>query len=271
MFIGDSHGDLGFLAWALIQADAFAVDRLVQVGDFGYWEHRAYGVEFLDDLNHALRAGGRVLHWVDGNHENHTLLHERYATTGGMAAVRSNIQYVPRGTRWEWGGVSFLGIGGAHSIDREWRVEQYQTKARYKSPDKAAKYELWWPEETITDADVEAAVAGGHVDVVVSHDAPGIVDIAGEAMKLGVGPWKWDEETIANRRHLTAVFNATRPRLWVHGHYHLAYEQQIGPCRFVGLDCNHNYFRKPGWSRNRAITVVNMAALQSPGDGPCST
>jgi predicted phosphodiesterase len=39
MFIGDTHGDLKHLQWVLDLAERLEVNHMVQVGDFGYWEH----------------------------------------------------------------------------------------------------------------------------------------------------------------------------------------------------------------------------------------
>lgn len=262
LFAGDSHGDLGYLGWVLHQADQFEVDHIVQLGDFGYWEHREHGVEFLDRLNDGLEAGGYNFFWLDGNHENHTLLRSRYQPDG-PTHIRSNIIYLPRGTRWEWDGVSFLAIGGAYSMDKDWRIEQYRKKARYSTSKlSAAKWEQWWPEETITDDEVELAIAGGAVDVVLAHDAPLTPDLALEFAKKGINFWKNDPNTTANRAQLQRVFDATNPSHWFHGHYHVDYVQKVDGCRFQGLNCNINQFRVSPWSWKQAITVVSTEELQ---------
>jgi hypothetical protein len=185
---------------------------------------------------------GRTLHWVDGNHENHTKLRSDYSPReDGMVEVRPNIIYIPRGTRWEWGGVSFLGIGGAYSIDKSMRTEGIS----------------WWPEELITDEEVEAAIEGGEVDVVVSHDVPSFVDLTPHLIAIGVRPFRWATNTLHCRIQLTNVFDAVKPKKWFHGHYHLRYTDRVDGCDFVGLGANLNQYNDPAWSRNQSVAVLN--------------
>lgn len=254
LILGDTHGDLGHLIWAIDKAKAFDCDEIVQVGDFGYWEHTHEGGRFLDKLDGKLSQAGFKLHWIDGNHENHTVLRLNYGPGGnrhlptpeGFWEIRPNINYIPRGTRWEWGGVSFLGIGGAYSIDKD-----------YRKPGKS-----WWPEEMITDDEVQLCVEGGPVDVVISHDVPKFVDLYPHLANVGITrPWKWDEDSLANRQQLSEVYDAVKPQKWIHGHYHLRYTETVDGCKFTGLGCNLNYFNEVGWSLNQSVTILETDDL----------
>jgi hypothetical protein len=236
------------------------VDRIVQAGDFGYWEHTDKGHQFLGRLNSKLEKAGLKIHWIDGNHENHTVLRLNYGPGGnrhlptpeGFWEIRPNINYIPRGTRWEWGGVSFLGIGGAYSIDKEYRTEGVS----------------WWPEEMVTDAEVDAAVSGGQVDVVVSHDVPLFVDLTPHLMGVGITrPWKWDENSLRNRKQLSTVFDGVTPKRWYHGHYHLRYTESVDMCRFVGLAANINQFGDQDWSWTQSVVIVNTDEVGKKGTG----
>lgn len=221
LFAGDIHGSGRWARHVVAAAMAGGADVIVQAGDFGYWEHEARGVAFLDLLDAQLAAADLHLVFVDGNHENHTLLRSRYRPSpDGFVEVRPRVVYAPRGTRWTWRGVRFLAAGGAVSVDREWREPG----------------ESWWEEEALTEADVRRCIAGGRADVVVSHDSPAGVDAMGPET---CGDKDADPASWRNRLRLRRIVDAVQPRLLVHGHYHHPKESDLElaghTVRVVGL------------------------------------
>ncbi len=202
--VGDTHGDSLTVRAALDEAEGRA-DWVVQVGDFGYWEHTREGVRFLDTCNTFAAEAEVPIVFLDGNHENHPLLWERYSesdkTPEGFWTIRPNVFYAPRGHRWVWDTRRFLALGGAYSIDRYWR----------KLGDS------YWLTEEITNEEADNAAAGGPVDVMFTHDAPLSVHPTANAEK-NLFP-----ETSANRAKIEKVVEATRPSLLVHGHWHVRY------------------------------------------------
>lgn len=212
---GDVHRKVSWFARLCDVARDEDADVMLQVGDFGYWEHRPAGVTFLDAADAALAATGLTCVWIDGNHENHALLQVQPAAADGFVPVRDRLLHAPRGHRWTWDGVSFLALGGAYSIDRWLRTEG----------------ESWWPEEVISPGDVARAVAGGPVDVLVSHDSPDGLgpppgaprspppQAAALARVLAGNP-EGSERARDHRRVVREVVDAVRPRLVLHGHHH---------------------------------------------------
>lgn len=200
---GDVHGDSRFVAHLCEQAADTGCDTLLQLGDFGYWEHTRDGERFLDGTHRTLRRHGLQLVWVDGNHENLPLLWDRYPVdeATGFAPVRGRVHYAPRGARWTWRDVAFLAAGGAYSIDQDWRRDAMAKGA----------LRMWWPQEELTDTDVERCAAGGRADVVIAHDCPAGVD---------VGPLLAVPAADVNRRRLRRVVDAVQPHAVWHGHYH---------------------------------------------------
>lgn len=212
LLLGDVHGDAQWFSLACSVAKTLDCPMILQLGDFGYWEHVDRGREFLDACSESLEHHGLVCWWVDGNHENHEVLRLNYGPGGGRHnptetgfwKIRNRLAYAPRGHRWTWGAHSFLALGGAYSIDKNHRTEGAS----------------WWPEETITDDEVTTCIEGGPVDVLVCHDAP--------ASAVGAIPIQgtWDRqkdnwpESRANREQVQRVVDAVRPHLVVHGHYH---------------------------------------------------
>ncbi len=227
MLVGDTHGDLSHWTYIIAQGERFGVDAYVQLGDFGFWE--PFDDRYLHKLNRMV--GKRKVYWIDGNHENHRTLRDNYTETDedGFIIIRDNIRYIPRGHRWTWGNYTFLGIGGAYSVDKHKRIEGRS----------------WWPEEMITEEDVEKCIAGGKVDIVLSHDSPGFIDI-GTYMYMAQKPFsriKGDDQTAVNRNLLAQVVWAVEPQYVFHGHWHLRYMDDRThikgrPVRVEGLDCN---------------------------------
>lgn len=240
--VGDSHGNLDYLQQVIQYGiDEGDVDEIIQLGDFGYWEHTVGGVRFLDQLNEILIEHELKLHWVDGNHENHAMLRAKYKPHG-LTPIRSNIVYIPRGTRWEWDGVTFLGIGGAYSIDKRSRLADTAEAVRFnhmsENPYPDHVFDSWWPEELITLEEVELACEGGHVDVVVSHDSPSCADTFEAYFTRTGSRLRPIPETTQNQWRLQDVYNATLPKRWYHGHYHFPYRTKVGECIIEGLSCD---------------------------------
>lgn len=204
LLVGDVHGNDRFFARVCAKAREMDCEGLIQLGDFGYWEHYPQGEGFLKWCQRQLREKDLWCHWLDGNHENHPKLWETYGyDVTQLSEVRPGLYYMPRGYRFELDGVRCMAIGGAYSIDKAART-----------PGRS-----WWPEETIREQDVEAAVAGGKVDIVFSHDCPWGVDIPIlRAQQKDVFP-----ESRRNRQELTKIVKAVEPKVLIHGHYHHRY------------------------------------------------
>jgi predicted phosphodiesterase len=211
LIAGDTHGNLPHLRRELIPAaHENCADAIVQVGDFGYtWPGRP---ERFELLHAALDEANLPLYWLDGNHDNYTDLKDRgIFDSDRPEPMTDRITYLPRSATWDWDGVKFMSLGGAISIDKARRLRGLS----------------WWPEESLSYAQVERAMDVGKVDVLLTHDAPtGVrplqkyLDL--ESSRLGVG-YKIDAESTAHREALRAVCNETQPELLIHGHYHHRY------------------------------------------------
>ncbi|MET7393783.1 metallophosphoesterase [Dactylosporangium sp. NPDC005572] len=222
-FAGDWHANTRWAVTAIDYAKQQGADIIVHVGDFGY----DFPATFLRNVTKALARAGLHLWFVDGNHEDFDLL-SRYPIRGnGLREVTDRIWHIPRGHRWEWAGTSFLGCGGAHSVDRPWREPGVS----------------WWRQETITEEDAARCVAGGPVDVLVAHDCPAGVMIPGVDDRDGPPPFPPLELQLANehRQVLRRIVDALQPALIVHGHYHVLYTARpefTNRPRVLGLDCD---------------------------------
>ncbi|WP_096303531.1 hypothetical protein [Jatrophihabitans sp. GAS493] len=137
-----------------------------------------------------------------------------------------------------------MALGGAISVDRKLRVQG----------------KSWWPQETLSAADLATASEDGPVDVMVTHDAPAGTRIPG--IHEGSDS-KWPADAIADsrchRHQLLQVVADVRPTHVWHGHYHVEYVDTLpwddGTTTTVhGLDCDDSH-----WSRHLMIVRTDGA------------
>ena len=142
---------------------------------------------------------------MDGNHENHELLASLPVEEwhGGLVhRVSESILHLMRGQVFDLDGLSVFAMGGAESVDRQWRVP----------------YRSWWPEE-IPSADERAlaetnlAARGWRVDYVVTHEAPYRV------LDLMYG----DDQAASDEfpRWLDGIASRLTFDVWYFGHHHI--------------------------------------------------
>lgn len=212
MACGDTHGDGGWMSKLILEhAVKEDVDILVQLGDFGYSGTRMSDLNFLDRTSKKLVDTNKKMYWIDGNHDNQHAIWDHYQPgPDGFCEMRENLYYIPRGTRFTWGGVRFLALGGAYSIDKPIRLKFEKEEHAF------GRY--WWPTEKITDAERDFAIQGGEVDVMLTHDCPWGVEIP------GIGEF-W--ESNEHRKQLTQVVKAVNPDFLIHGHYHQRISERL--------------------------------------------
>lgn len=246
LLAGDVHGNVNHLISLFRTANNLGVDRIVQLGDFGYWEHRQSGVEFLEVAEQCVIEYQIPLFWVDGNHENHEMLNEYPIQDDGFRKIRSGVYHIPRGTIWEWDNVTFLGFGGAYSIDE-------RSKTKFVS---------WWPNEEASTTEVQETLdklrSDGcpKVDVMLTHDAPNEINIEGLIKNI------WQSNR--SRDKISAIFNAAKPKRLYHGHYHVRYsakhffdmfEDHASECLVEGLDCDG------GWQFEDSYILLDTTTI----------
>jgi Icc-related predicted phosphoesterase len=199
LFVGDMHGDVGFARQAIRHAASVGIDRIVQVGDFGYWPHTQSGQRFLREVELAAESNGVTVWWIDGNHENHDMLSAQPRQSDGTVFISPHVRYVPRGHRWEWDGVRFGALGGAFSVD--WRGRTAGLS--------------WWATESPTETDLDA-LGAAPLDILVTHDCPAGIDLPSGWTLPALDQQRCD---LVRALVLSAV-TATEPALVVHGHWH---------------------------------------------------
>jgi hypothetical protein len=214
-FAGDWHGHDSLVPEKLFRLADLGVSRLHHVGDFGF-QTDSRGTEFLDRVDGWAAEASIRIAVTPGNHENWEYLRAAFdrASPGTPAEIRSHITALPRGYRWTQSNRILMSFGGAASIDRSWRIPGVS----------------WWPEELPTEDEIVAAITGGTVDVMISHDSPNPATSKVAAIRRT--PGSWGPAAIAYAKVgaavTTRVWEAAHPQLLVHGHFHVRDAIQLG-------------------------------------------
>lgn len=237
VFAGDWHGNVQWAQQIIGQLPELLPDEpnplIVHVGDFGIW-YGKHGDEFISRVTKALEAVNGELWFIEGNHECYPRLNKfayepLRVMADGKIKISNRIFWLTRNHRWVWHGKTWLGLGGAISVDRCYRSEGVSVFA----------------EEALSSADLAKAAQDGPCDVLVAHDCPSMAPLP-----LGPLDPAWDVADIARAQAHRELLNELvtthlQPELIVHGHYHLRqnwsgkYEFGTGKdVRVISLDMN---------------------------------
>lgn len=216
---GDWHMNIKWAKHMVKLAAAEGIKRIVHVGDFGY----TYRDFFVNTLSNRCIKEDVDIYFIDGNHDDHGQLLYLPVDSEGFGALAPRLHFIPRGHHWAWEGVTFVGLGGAVSVDKFVRQAGVS----------------WWPTEVITWPEAEHTIAGGHADIMFTHDCPDKVDIPGISLAQGLAQGIPHDVLVAANQHrelLGRVVDEVNPALLIHGHYHRRYMGQRGMTRVIGLD-----------------------------------
>lgn len=258
---GDSHANPAHLRFLVERAAEQRCDAVLHLGDLGFWPRADGGRRFLLLARQELSRASLPLYFIDGNHEDYPALQALEQAEGELfrralppeQTGGAGVWHIPRGTRWTWHGVSFLGVGGGYSLDKELREADVD----------------WFADETLRDDEVTAILAEpGAVDVCAFHDAPAGVELPIEFHPILDAEW--------HRERLAEIADHVRPALILHAHYHSAYQDRYESedsgfsAPVIGLDCDLNPKRSwlvldlddvpgllPGWRAGEAARLPN--------------
>lgn len=197
LIVGDTHGDKENISLLMNVAIENECEKIIQVGDFGYFPHIPKHDSFLDFCSAEIYRSGIPIHFIRGNHDNCEILNQ---LGEGIHSIRDGLFYHSCGFVWDWNGKKFVGIGGAYSIDKGHRTEGVD----------------WWRDEQIPNSLTYKEI--GKVDYLFSHDAPISSDIE------SLLDFRMDAETIGNRMKLQTICEGCMPEIVFHGHYHKKYD-----------------------------------------------
>lgn len=155
---GDKHACFESIYSFIELYDLTEEDTIIVLGDMGlFWRKDKQDSKF--NIENYEKNYKTNLWFICGNHENHPQLRELELDEQGLGYISEHIRYIPRGTVFELNGKTFLGIGGAESVDKCFRIPELS----------------WWKEETITEEDIQKCIKnvdGRHIDYILSHTCP---------------------------------------------------------------------------------------------------
>ena len=204
---GDTHGTYDYfklVVFAHEHPELTKKDYVIVAGDFGgVWDEKM----LEEDLAHFRKLPFTVL-FVDGNHENFDILDNWKRTQwkgGKVHKIREDIIHLCRGQMFTIEGKKIFTFGGATSVDVAFRREGVS----------------WWPQETPTMLDVEAAWENldkhdRKVDFIISHSCDEKALFYPPLCNRTTKMYPYFENLL-----LSGFENNVEYRHWYFGHYHM--------------------------------------------------
>lgn len=235
IFFGDWHGDLSYAITSLERViERYPhIDTYYHVGDFGVWGDNN---NYLDAVSGVLLGSDKILVVTGGNHENWNIWDE-WVKCGNPYYYSEALIFLPKVAYWEHGGRKYLSVGGASSIDQYLRV-----------PGKS-----WWPQEEIHLADVcRVENANKEVDVLITHESSNdpvlpVRQVLSNYMKQMMWPENAKKLSEIQRIYVSRVFDSVKPKIHVHGHWHLPYIADRITYKVVSLGDNRTTYSENSW------------------------
>ncbi len=196
-------------------------ETIICCGDFGYWP--IYNDKRYKNDVDLLKPQNTKIYWCDGNHEQHDLLDELVVKNGRQPIeVAENVFYVPRGCVLTFNDKNFLFMGGADSIDKQYRKIKID----------------WFPQEIVSEKDL-SYIEDKKIDVVISHTCP--YDIVNQCILKNPGyASKFNDPS---SRALQVILEEHKPKEWFFGHWHTYFKTKYMGCSFTCL----NMFNNSNW------------------------
>ena len=259
--VGDLEGEGGAAVESVRSLGERGGEVAYQLGDLRF----GMGPDpdaYLGAIEETCAEYGLRLSCITGNHEHWGRLDELWSAPAGQdadgrpapLALSAHVTMLPRGHRWELGGRSFTALGSAPSINRHLLTEGVD----------------WWPTEALLDEHVDAVVAGGHADVMLTHDSPAspyCVPPVEEILRRNVrdNPMGWPADSLAyadeGLARLTRAVLGVAPRLLAHGHFHVAGEDRV---RLPGADHDTTVWALAARGHAGTVRLLDLDTLTDP-------
>lgn len=200
---GDIHGNLFEIIDFINRFNLGKNDNIIILGDCGIaW--RKDKKDLIQNIKLWNECGNGVkLYFIDGNHENFNILNS-LPIENNMGKIADNIYHLRRGQVYEFENKKILVCGGADSIDKYRRIENF----------------TWWKEEAISQETIDD-IPAGHYDYVLTHCCPRSIF---EKNRIYLSTLQFLDENKINHSSedmLEQLKNKITFDHWFFGHYHI--------------------------------------------------
>lgn len=221
--LGDIHENLDYLDYAMRQAVLHGAELMIQVGDFGF----DFKDGFISRLMEVVDSHEIQLMAIRGNHDDPWW----WSTYRRMG----NVHLVPDGFTTTIGKKRVAFLGGAVSIDRDFREEHIG----------------WWKDERVNPQIVNSWLYDDvKADVLISHESPLLPNNL-PGFKL---PPDIIRDCDEDRHFVHMAAEILEPDVIYHGHYHMRYSRDLylesKKALIEGLSCD-------GTPLNQSVIIVD--------------
>lgn len=201
-YIGDTHGSLANLDYAMTWCFKHGASTMIHVGDF--WTYQGKKIvnkleRLIINRSQQFNIANPKLFFIDGNHEFFPLLN---IDAENLQNISDHVQYVPRGSSFVLEENTFGFLGGASSIDKQYRTTGID----------------WFPEESITYQ--QANKLSEKVDILVTHDSS--TEVFEYIRQKHFGNSTINTCGVSDRSAIDMVIYNTQPKFHIHGHHHVS-------------------------------------------------
>ena len=200
--LGDIHGDVRSLRGSIAEAEELGAVALIQIGDFGLMRHSGNDTGF----HRVCKEAKLPIYFIDGNHDDCT----RWTTLSEVTRVwdDANLFYIPRGTVMDIDNRTIAFMGGAASIDKDYRL---RNGWHWDEKENISPYEVLRMMDNAKDK---------HIDMFITHCPPNSVinehfDAKGK-LQFGVG-LDWHDH---NQDIIENIWHAIGTPMVYSGHMH---------------------------------------------------
>jgi len=234
VILGDIHANFEYIQNMITNYHKLKNTNIIQLGDFGIgFKNKKYYDKILNEFSDKLKENNNIMYVLRGNHDDPEYFNGNYNF--------SNLKFIKDCSIIDINGYKTLFLGGAHSIDRVYRMDLLRENKI-----------VWWSNENLCSCDIGNIQ---HIDIIVSHTGPKLAleELKNDNLK------KWfeydphlEQDLINEQLKLSRIFYQLKDKglkHWFFGHFHgnLSINKNVQNIENVKIkfcDINEFYFLK---------------------------